>query len=114
MARVKRGKIANKRRKSVLKETKGYRWGRKSKYRLAKTARYHALAHSYRSRKEKKRNARALWEVKINAACRELELSYNKLIAGLKKNNIELNRKTLAELAQNYPQLFKQVAEKTK
>lgn len=114
MTRVKRGKIANKRRKLVLQETKGFRWGRKSKYRQAKEARYHALVHSYRSRKEKKRTARTLWESQINAACRELGLSYSKFIAGLKKNKIELNRKVLAELAQNYPQIFKDIVEKVK
>ncbi len=114
MVRVKRGTIAHKRRKRLLKQAKGFRWGRKSKYRLAKEALYHAWTHAYRGRKEKKRNFRTLWQTQINAACRQYGISYSKFIAGLKKNKIELNRKILAELAQNHPKIFQSVLEKVK
>jgi len=83
MVRVKRGKIAHKRRKNVLKHTKGFRWGRKSKYRLAKQALQKAWSYSYRDRKTKKRNFRRLWQVQISAACKNLGLSYRKKILRL-------------------------------
>ena len=114
MVRVKRGKIAHKRRKHLLKHTKGFRWGRKSKYRLAKDALLHAWSYAYRDRKRKKRNFRNLWQVQINAACRQQGTSYSKFIAGLKKNNIKLDRKILASLAQKYPQVFEKILEKIK
>lgn len=114
MTRVKRGKIATKKRKKILKYTKGFRWGRKSKERAAKEALLHAWTHSFQGRKEKKRNYRALWNVQINAAVRPLELTYGKLINGLKKQNIILDRKILADLAKNEPQVFKKIAEKIK
>ena len=88
MTRVKRGKIATKKRKKILKYTKGFRWGRKSKERAAKEALLHAWSHAFRGRKEKKRNYRALWQIQINAASRALGLPYNKFISGLKKQNI--------------------------
>ena len=103
MVRVKRGKAAHKRRKNVLKKTKGFRWGRKSKYKAAKEALLHAGKYAYRDRKTKKRNFRRLWQIQIGAACKEQGLSYNKFINGLKKNKIELDRKSLAELAKNNP-----------
>lgn len=111
MARVKRGTIAHKRRKHLLEYTKGYRWGRKSKYRLAKDALLHGWSYAYRDRRTKKREFRKLWNTQINAASREHELSYSKFIAGLKKNKIELDRKVLASLAQNHPEIFKKVLE---
>ena len=114
MVRVKRGKTANKRRKKVLKETKGFRWGRKSKYKLAKDALHHALLHSYKDRKRKKREFRRLWQVQINAACRSFGLVYNKFIHGLKEKNIQLDRKVLAQLARGHIQTFKKVVEKVK
>ncbi len=114
MARVKRGTIAHKRRKYVLKHTKGFRWGRKSKYRLAKDALLHGWSYAYRDRRTKKRNFRALWQVQINAACREHNLSYSKFIYGLKQNKIELDRKVLSDLEQNHPEIFKKVLETTK
>src|SRR5579859_5372922 len=98
MPRVKRGTIANKRRANVLKHTKGFRWGRKTKERAAKEALLHAWTHAFRGRKEKKRTFRALWSVKINAAVREGGTNYSKFIAALKKNKIELDRKILADL----------------
>src|SRR5579872_6530339 len=107
MPRVKRGTIANKRRTRVLKHTKGFRWSRKSKERAAKEALLHAWTHAFRGRKEKKREFRSLWTVKINAAVRAEGISYSKLIAMLKKNKIELDRKILADLAEREPAIFK-------
>jgi len=114
MVRVKRGKIAHKRRRHLLKYAKGFRWGRKTKYRLAKEALFKAWTHAYRARREKKRALRALWQVQINAACRKLGFSYSKFIASLKKNKIELDRKILANLAQNHPEIFEKIIEKVK
>jgi len=114
MVRVKRGKNAHKRRKRLLKHTKGFRWGRKSKYRLAKEALFHAWTHAYFDRKKKKRDFRALWQTQINAACRQHGLSYSKFIHGLKKNKIGLDRKILSNLAQNHPQIFEKIVEKVK
>ena len=109
MPRVKRGTIANKRRRNVLKNTKGFRWGRKSKERAAKEALLHAWTHAFRGRKEKKRQYRQVWNAKINAAIREEGMNYSRFIAALKKNNIALDRKILADLAQNEPEAFKKV-----
>lgn len=114
MTRVKRGIMAHKRRKNVLKKTKGFKWGRKSKYRLAKDALKHALVYAYRDRKRKKRDFRRLWQVKINAGAREHGLTYSKFINGLKKANIELDRKILANLAEHKPEVFKKIIEKVK
>jgi len=109
MPRVKRGTIANKRRRNVLKQTKGFMWSRKSKERAAKEALLHAGAHAFRGRKEKKRNFRMLWTVKINATIREEGMSYSKFIDVLKKAHIELDRKILADLAEHEPEVFKKV-----
>jgi len=114
MPRVKRGPLAHKKREKLLKLTKGFRWGRKSKERAAKEALLHALSRQFRGRKEKKRNFRALWNVKINAAARDGGITYSKLIAALKKANIKLDRKILADLAQNEPAVFKKVLETAK
>jgi large subunit ribosomal protein L20 len=114
MTRVKRGKTATKKRKKILKYTKGFRWGRKSKERAAKEALLHAWTHAFRGRKEKKRNYRALWQTQINAACRDVGLSYSKFIAGLKKQNIILDRKILADLAKNHPAVFEKIIEKSR
>ncbi len=111
MPRVKRGTIANKRRRSVLKSTKGFKWGRKSKERLAKEALLHAWTHMFQGRKEKKRNFRSLWNVKINAAIRPEGMNYSKFIAALKKKEVIIDRKILAELAENEPEVFKKIAE---
>jgi large subunit ribosomal protein L20 len=114
MARVKRGKIAHKRRKHVLKHAKGFKWGRKAKYKLAKDALRHAWTYSFRDRKRKKGEFRKLWETQINSACRKHGLSYSKFIYGLKKNKIELDRKILADLAKNHPEIFNKLVEKVK
>ena len=114
MVRVKTGKISHKRREKLLKYTKGFRWGRKSRLRAAKEAILHAWSHAYRDRKRKKREFRRLWQIQINAACREHGLSYSKFIQGLKEKKIELDRKILAQLAQNHPEIFKKIVEEVK
>jgi len=114
MVRVKRGKIASRRRKHLLEYAKGFRWGRKTKYRAAKEALMHAWKYAYRDRKAKKREFRQLWQIQINAACRQAGISYSRFIAGLKKNKIYLDRKILSELAKNHPEIFKKIVEKVK
>jgi len=111
MPRVKGGKVAHKRRERLLKYTKGFRWGRKSKERAAKEALLHAWTHAFRGRKEKKRDFRALWNVRINAASRAEGIKYSWLINALKKKGVKLDRKILADLAQNEPAVFKKVVE---
>jgi large subunit ribosomal protein L20 len=114
MARVKRGTISHKRRKHLLKYTKGFRWGRKSKYRLAKQAMQKAWTYAYRDRKKNKSRARALWQTNINAALRALGLSYSKFMGLLKKNNIQLDRKILAQIAKEHSSLFSQIVQQVK
>ncbi len=114
MVRVKRGKSAHKRRKNVLKHAKGFRWGRKSKYKLAKQAMMKAWSYSYRDRKVKKRETRRLWQIQISAACKKLGLSYSKFIYLLKEKDILLDRKILSQLVKDYPEIFKKIVEKVK
>ena len=114
MVRVKKGKAARKHRKHLLKYAKGFRWGRKRKYRLAKDALRHAWEYAYRDRRTKKRDRRQLWQIQINAACRQQGISYSRFIYGLKKNKIELDRKILSNLAQTHPEIFKKIVEKIK
>jgi len=109
MVRIKRGVVAHKRRKNILSQVKGFHWGRKSKYRLAKDALIHAWQYAYRDRKVKKRVFRATWQQVINAAVREEGMSYSRLIKALKDHNITLDRKVLAGLAKDRPEIFKQV-----
>lgn len=114
MVRVKRGTIAHKRRKKLLKQAKGFKWGRKKRYRAAKEALYHAWSYAYRGRKEKKRNFRRLWQIKINAAVRahsDNGLNYSKFMNGLKKADIQIDRKILAQIAENHPEVFKKILE---
>src|SRR3989338_3411349 len=106
MARVKRGTTKNKRRKNILAQTKGYRFDRKSKERVAKEAIKHAGAHAFRHRRAKKREFRQLWTLRINAAARENGFSYSKFISALKKGSIALDRKSLAALAKAHPETF--------
>lgn len=114
MSRVKRGKIAHKRRKNLLKYAKGFRWGRKSKYRAAKEALLHAWTHSFRDRKRKKGDFRKVWEVQINAASRQHGVPYGKFMHGLKQKNIALDRKILARLANEHPKIFEKIVEMVK
>ncbi len=109
MARVKRGTTTNKRRKKFLKQTKGFRWGRKSKFKQAKEALLHAGTYAFRDRKNKKREFRKLWQIKIGAASKKEGISYSQLIHKLKQKNISLDRKILAELAENHPKEFKEI-----
>ena len=112
MTRVKRGKIATKKREKLLKKTKGFLWGRKSKERQAKEALLHAGEHAFRGRKLKKRTNRQDWQVCINAAVREHGLTYSKFIKLLKDKNVLLDRKIMAEIAKDYTKVFAKIDEK--
>ncbi|KKU91537.1 MAG: 50S ribosomal protein L20 [Candidatus Jorgensenbacteria bacterium GW2011_GWA1_48_11] len=114
MSRVKRGKNSNKKRESLLKHTKGFRWGRKSKERAAKEALLHAWSRAFKGRKEKKREYRALWNVRLNAALRIHGSKYSVFMNALKKKDVKLDRKILAELAQKEPEAFKRILDFTK
>ncbi len=114
MTRVKKGVHALKRRRSVLKQTKGFRHGRSTKERQAKDALLHAGAYAFAHRKDKKSHNRKLWNIKINAGARELGMSYSKMIGALKKKNIELDRKILSNLAEYSPRTFAKVLEAVK
>jgi len=114
MTRVKRGTTSLKRRRKVLKQAKGYRWGRKSKERLAREALLHAGPHAFAGRKQKKRNYRRLWQTKIGLASQKEGISYSKFINALTKKNIVLDRKILAELAEKHPNIFSKVMEAVK
>lgn len=113
MPRVKRGKVRARKRARVLKRTKGMMWGRKSKIKLAKTAATKAGAYAYRDRRNKKRDMRSLWLVRLNAGLRELGLSYSKFSGLLTKAKIKLDRKVLSELAASHPAVFKTLVETT-
>ena len=105
---------ARARRKKVLKQAKGFYGRRKNVWTVAKNAVEKAMQYAYRGRKEKKRNFRALWITRINAGARIHGLSYSQFMGALKKNNIELNRKVLADLAMNHPEAFKAVVDQIK
>ena len=102
------------RRKKILKQAKGYFGRRKNVYTVAKNAVDKAMVYAYRDRKNNKRNFRALWIQRINAGAREHGLSYSQFMGKLKINNIELNRKVLADLAMNNPEAFKAIVDKIK
>ncbi len=114
MARVKRGVQARARHKKVLKEAKGYYGARRKVYRVAKQAVTKAGQYSYRDRRQRKRQFRQLWIVRINAAARDFGLSYSRFIDGLNKAEIEVDRKVLADLAVNDKAAFAALAEKAK
>ncbi|NNK34032.1 MAG: 50S ribosomal protein L20 [Xanthomonadales bacterium] len=114
MARVKRGVQARARHKKVLKEAKGYYGARRKVYRVAKQAVTKAGQYSYRDRRQRKRQFRSLWIVRINAAARELGLSYSRFIDGLNKAEIEVDRKVLADLAVHDKAASAALAEKAK
>jgi len=114
MVRVKRGVGALKRRRNVLKRAKGFRFDRKSKERAATDALLHAGRHAFAGRKDKKTAYRKLWLVKINAAAREQGMSYSVFINKLKTANVILDRKVLAQMAQEQPKVFAKIAEKVK
>ncbi|MDO3694458.1 50S ribosomal protein L20 [Wenyingzhuangia sp. chi5] len=102
------------RRKKILKQAKGYFGRRKNVYTVAKNAVEKAMSYSYRDRKNKKRSFRGLWITRINAGARIHGLSYSQFMGKVKANNIELNRKVLADLAMNNPEAFKAIVEKVK
>lgn len=114
MVRVKRGFVARRRRKKVLKRAKGFRRTLRTQFRRAKQAVYKALKHATRHRKTKKREMRRLWIARINAAVRAAGMKYNQFIASLKKAKINLDRKVLADLAVNHPSAFNKIIEKVK
>jgi len=106
--------MKNKRRKYLLAQTKGYRFDRKSKERVAKEAIRHAGVYAFTHRRAKKRDYRQLFTLRINAGAREAGISYSKLIGALKKSNINLDRKSLAALAKDYPEAFTRLVEQVK
>ncbi len=114
MARVKRGVVARRRHKKILAKAKGYYNARRKVFRAAKQAVTKAAQYAYIGRKQKKRNFRSLWIVRINAAAREHGLSYSRLIAGLKKAQINVDRKILADLAFHDSAAFGAIAERAK
>ena len=114
MPRVKRGVVARRRHKKILKQAKGYYGARSRVFRVAKQAVIKAGQYAYRDRRQRKRQFRALWIARINAGARSNGLSYSRLIAGLKKANVEIDRKVLADLAMNEQQAFAAVVEKAK
>lgn len=114
MSRVKRGVTAHARHKKVLQQSKGYYGRRKNTYRIAVQAVTKAGQYAYRDRRQKKRNFRTLWIARINAGARECGMSYSRLIDGLKKASIEIDRKVLADLAMNDSAAFAAIAEQAK
>ena len=102
------------RRKKVMKQAKGFFGRRKNVWTVAKNAVEKAMQYAYRGRKEKKRSFRGLWITRINAGTREHGMSYSQFMGALKSNNIELNRKVLADLAMNHPEAFKAVVDQIK
>lgn len=114
MPRVKRGTTHVKKRRKLLKKTKGYKWGRKKLVKQAKTAVLKAGVHAYTDRRRKKRTSRALWQIKISAFVKEHDLSYSKFINLLKKAQIEIDRKVLAELAEQYPKVLEAIIKQVK
>ena len=114
MPRVKRGVVARRRHKKVLKQAKGYYGARSRIFRVAKQAVIKAGQYAYRDRRQRKRQFRSLWITRINAASRANGLSYSRLIAGLKKANVELDRRVLADLAVHDKSAFTAMGEKAK
>ena len=114
MARVKRGVVAHARHKKVLKQAKGYYGARRKVYRVAKQAVIKAGQYAYRDRRQRKRQFRRLWIVRINAAARQFDMSYSRFMGGLKKAGIEVDRKVLADLAVHDIAAVGVLAEKSK
>lgn len=114
MARVRNGVVTKRRHKKILKEARGYFGSKHREFKSAKEQLMHAGAYAYRDRRQKKREFRKLWIVRINAACRENEISYSRFIEGLNKAGIEVNRKMLSEIAINDMEAFKKLVEVAK
>lgn len=114
MPRVKRGVVRRQKRKKLSKLTKGYFQNKSKLYKFMKEASEKAGVYAYTGRKNKKRDYRALWIIRINAAARENGISYSRFMLGLKKAGVELDRKSLADLAATAPAAFAKIAEKAK
>jgi len=112
MTRVKKGVNALKTRRNILRQVKGFRFGRGSKERQANEAIFHAGTYAFAHRRDKKNDFRKLWNVRLNAALRPLGHTYSKFIGILKKNNISLDRKVLSTIAHDNPETFKRIVEK--
>ena len=114
MARVRNGVVTKRRHKKILKEARGYFGSKHREFKSAKEQLMHAGQYAYRDRRQKKRDMRKLWIVRINAACREEGISYSRFIEGLNKAGIEVNRKMLSEIAINDAEAFKNLVEVAK
>ena len=114
MTRVKRSVNARKKRRAVLEQAKGYRGEKRTSYRRAKEQVMKSDAYAYRDRRNRKRDFRSLWIVRINAAARREGLSYSRLMAGLREGGVEVNRKMLADVAVRDPETFRRFAERAK
>ncbi|HOL21270.1 MAG TPA: 50S ribosomal protein L20 [bacterium] len=114
MPRATNAPASRQRRKKVLKRAKGYRQGRSKLYRRAKEFSEKGLTYAYRDRRAKKRNFRSLWITRISAACKNNDISYSRFIAGLKKANINLNRKSLADISFHNPDVFSDLVKRVK
>ena len=114
MARVRNGVVTKRRHKKILKAARGYFGSKHREFKSAKEQLMHAGAYAYRDRRQKKRDFRKLWIVRINAACREEGISYSRFIEGLNKAGIEVNRKMLSEIAINDKEAFKKLVEASK
>jgi large subunit ribosomal protein L20 len=114
MPRVKSNVVRLARKKKIMEAAKGYRGGRSKLWKAAKESVERGWAYAYRDRKQKKRQFRRLWITRINAAARERDLSYNRLMSGLKKAGVEINRKVLADLAVKDPAAFSKLTELAK
>ncbi len=109
MTRVTAGTTRHRRHKKVLAATKGYRGARRNRFKAAKEAMIHARAYAYRDRRNRKRDFRRLWITRVNAACREAGMTYSQFIKTLREQDVQLNRKMLAEIAVRHPGAFKNI-----
>ncbi len=114
MPRVKRGTIASKRRKKIIKAAKGFKWRRKSNYRAAKEALIKAGKYAYRDRRVKKRVMRRLWILRLNNALRQQGIRYSEFMKKLKEKKVELDRKVMSEMAMENPEIFEKFVEEIK
>jgi len=114
MTRVRNGVVTKQRHKKILKEARGYFGSKHREFKSAKEQLMHAGQYAYRDRRQKKREFRKLWIVRINAACRENEISYSRFIEGLNKAGLEINRKMLSEIAINDPKAFRELVKVAK
>lgn len=114
MPRVKRGAVKASKRRNLLKKTKGFMWGRKNKVKLAKPAIKKAGVNAYRDRRNKKRTRKALWNIKINALSRKNDITYSQLMGQLRKACSQIDRRTLAELAEKHPAIFEKIVAQVK